>query len=60
MLVCRETGVVRDYKVTKLPHLFIINQEGVIQESKLFLKTEKIKEVIDSLLAEQGGTALEE
>ena len=53
VLVCRETGVVRDYQITKLPHLFIIDQEGVIRESSLFLKTEKIEEVVDNLLAEQ-------
>jgi hypothetical protein len=51
VLVCRQTGVVSDYKVTKLPHLFIIDQEGVIRSSELFLKTDKIKEVLDSLLA---------
>ena len=53
VLVCRETGVVRDYRVTKLPHLFIIDRQGDIQESKLFLKMEQIKEEIDTLLAEQ-------
>ena len=51
VLVCRQTGVVRDYKVTKLPHLFIIDQQGIIKSSELFLKTEQIKEVLDNLLA---------
>jgi len=45
--------VVRDYRITKLPHLIIIDTEGVIRKSELFLKKDKIKEVLDSLLAEQ-------
>ena len=52
VLICRQSGVVRDYQVTKLPHLFIIDQEGVVQASKLFLKTNDIKEILDGLLAE--------
>jgi peroxiredoxin len=60
VLVCRETGVVRDYQVTKLPQLFIIDRKGIIQESKLFLKMEKIKEEIDTLLAEQKKAELKE
>ena len=51
-LICRETGIVSEYQITKLPHLFIIDKEGVIRSSKLFLKTNKIKEVLDELLAE--------
>ncbi len=50
-LVCRETGVISDYKVTKLPHIFIIDQEGIIHTSALFLKESKIKEALDELLA---------
>jgi hypothetical protein len=52
ILLCRDTGVIRDYKVTKLPHLFIIDAKGVIAESKLFLDAAKIKQVLDRLLAE--------
>ena len=57
LLLCRETGVVRDYQVTKLPHLIIIDAQGVIQESQLFLKSEKIREIVDKLLAEQPKAA---
>jgi hypothetical protein len=53
VLVCRQTGVVRDYEVTKLPHLYIIDQNGMIQASELFLKAEDIKKVLDNLLVEQ-------
>jgi hypothetical protein len=52
VLVCRQTGVVRDYQVSKLPHLFIIDQAGVIRASKLFLKSSAIQEILDGLLAE--------
>ena len=52
VLLCRESGVVRDYQVTKLPHLFIIDAQGVVRESQLFLKGEKIQEILDKLLAE--------
>jgi hypothetical protein len=52
ILICRETGILSDYQVTKLPHLFIIDQEGTIISSKLFLKTTNIKEVLDSILDE--------
>lgn len=60
VLVCRQTGVVRDYKVTKLPHLFIIDQEGIILASELFLKTSAIKEILDGLLAEPEDSSSEE
>ncbi len=53
ILLCRETGVVRDFQITKLPHLFIIDPQGVIRQSQLFLKGEKIKEIVDQLLSEQ-------
>jgi peroxiredoxin len=52
ILLCRDTGVIRDYQITKLPHLFIIDQKGVIRESKLFLEADKIKKILDGLLAE--------
>jgi hypothetical protein len=51
ILLCRDTGVIRDYQITKLPQLFIIDQKGVIQESKLFLEADKIKPILDGLLA---------
>ncbi len=55
-LICRATGIASSYKVTKLPHLFIIDQTGVIAESKLYLKSKKIKEVLDRLLPVQAET----
>lgn len=57
VLICRESGVVRDYEVTKLPQLFIIDQQGIVRESKLFLKSEDIKVIIDGLLAEKQRAA---
>jgi hypothetical protein len=49
--MCKGSGVVRDYKVTKLPQIFIVDREGVIQVNDLFMKTEEIKAAIDPLLA---------
>jgi hypothetical protein len=57
ILLCRETGVIRDYRVTKLPHLFIIDAKGVIRESKLFLEADKIKKILDGLLSEASETS---
>jgi hypothetical protein len=41
------------YKIRKLPHLIILDQEGVIQSSERFLKTGEIKPVLDRLLANE-------
>ena len=54
VLICRQTGVVRDYEITKLPHLFIIDSEGIIQSSELFLEEKDIKTVLDNLLTKQA------
>ncbi|GEM_PF-1473875 len=59
VLVCRRTKLVRDYEVTKLPHLFIIDSEGVIQSSELFLKEKDIEKVLDDLLARQAKECAE-
>lgn len=59
VLVCRESNLVRDYEVTKLPHLFIIDSEGVIQSSEIFLKEKDIKKVLDNLLAKQAKASTE-
>lgn len=42
------------YKIKKLPHLFILDQQGVIQSSKRFLKIEDIKLVLDRLMAKEN------
>ena len=43
------------YKIKKLPHLFILDQKGVIQSTKRFLKTEEIKLVLDRLLIKENN-----
>jgi hypothetical protein len=53
ILLCRDTGVIRDYEITKLPQIFIIDQKGVIRESKLFLEADKIKKVLDGILTQK-------
>lgn len=57
VLICRRTNLMRDYEVTKLPHLFIIDSEGVIQSSELFLKEKNIQKVLDTLFAKQAEGA---
>jgi len=52
VLLCRNTGVIRDYEISKLPQIIIMDGKGVIRESKLFLKSEEIKTILDQLLAE--------
>jgi len=52
VLLGREKNITSDYKIKKLPHLFIIDRKGVIHTSKRFLKADKIREVLDRLLRE--------
>ena len=52
VLVGRDMKTTEHYKVKKLPHLVIINKEGIIHTSKRFLKADKIKEALDSLLTD--------
>ncbi len=46
----RGKGITSDYKVTKLPHLFIINQKGVIHTSDRFLPAEGIRDALNELI----------
>jgi len=48
----RGKGITSKYKITKLPHLFIIDEKGVIHTSKRFLPAEGIRAVLDELLKE--------
>lgn len=50
VLVGRDKKITEQYKVKKLPHLVIVNKDGIIHTSVRFLKADKIKEVLDSLL----------
>jgi hypothetical protein len=52
VLVCRDSGVVQKYEITKLPHLFIIDKKGVIRFSDTFLKADGIKKLVDELIKE--------
>jgi hypothetical protein len=47
------------YKIKKLPHLFILDQQGVIQSSERYLKTEEIKKVLDRLLVKANNKKVE-
>lgn len=57
VVLCRDTGVARDYKLDKLPQIFVIDGKGIIRESKLFLKSADLKTILDKLLAEGETTA---
>jgi hypothetical protein len=50
VLLGRGHGLTSLYKIKKLPHLFILDQQGTIQSSERFLKTEDIKQILDRLL----------
>ena len=50
VVICRGAGVIRDYEVTKLPQVFIIDDKGVIQASELFMQADQMKGVLDKLL----------
>ena len=48
----RGKKITSHYKVKKLPHLFIIDKNGVIRSSKRFLPGNDIKKVLNNLLNE--------
>jgi len=50
VLVGRGQQLTARYKITKLPHLLIIDQDGVIQTSERFLTAEKIRPIVEQLL----------
>jgi hypothetical protein len=52
VLLGRDQNITADYKITKLPHLFIIDKKGSIRASERFLKADKIKTVLERLLKE--------
>ena len=59
VLVGRGKNLTSVYEVRKLPHLFILDPEGMIHTSKRFLKKEKIMEALDELLGKQEKTEAE-
>lgn len=42
----RGSGVTSDYKVSKLPLLVIIDKDGIIRTSELYLKYDELKEAV--------------
>jgi peroxiredoxin len=53
VLVGRGENLTSEYKIKKLPHLFILDQKGVIYTSERFLKEEEIIKVLDKLIDQQ-------
>ena len=60
VLVGRGKNLTSEYKIKKLPHLFILDQQGVIHTSERFLKEEEIVKVLDELLDEQEKAGIKE
>ena len=42
----RGSGVTRDYKVSKLPLLVVIDKDGIIRTSELYLQYDELKEAV--------------
>jgi hypothetical protein len=59
VLVARGKNLTSEYEIKKLPHLFILDPEGIIHTSKRFLKKEKIMEALDELLKQQENLKTE-
>ena len=59
VLVGRGENLTSEYEIKKLPHLFILDQRGVIHTSERFLKDEEIMQALDELLREQEKTEIE-
>jgi len=50
VLIGRGAKLTKTYKIKKLPHLFILDEQGIIKSSKRFLKTEEIKVILDEMM----------
>ncbi len=50
VLVGRDSKIVEDYKVTGLPRLVIIGEDGNVAFFEKFAKAEEIRKVLDALL----------
>ena len=53
-LIGRRTGITRDYKISVLPYLYIIDVKGNIHTSKIFMKFEEIKDVLANLITPEN------
>jgi hypothetical protein len=53
VLVGRGKNLTSEYEIKKLPHLFILDPQGIIHTSERFLKKEKIMEALEELLNKQ-------
>ena len=54
VLIGRRTGITRDYKIGRLPYLYIIDKTGKIHISKVFMKQDEIEKIINSLINNLG------
>jgi len=48
-LIGRQSGITGDYKIRRLPTLYIIDKKGAIRFSGIFMKADEMADVIDSL-----------
>jgi hypothetical protein len=50
VLMGRGSGIIQTYKVIRLPYLYIINKDGIISTTAVFMDYEDIKKIIESML----------
>ena len=50
VLLGRGAKISSDLKITRLPHILIVDQEGIVRASERFLKAEDIKKVLKKIL----------
>jgi hypothetical protein len=50
VLIGRRTGISKEYKISRLPNLTIIDQTGLIHTSKVFMKEDDIRKTLDALI----------
>ena len=50
VLIGRDSDIVKNYKITKLPKIIIIDHEGKIALYEKFAPAERLQEVLDPLL----------
>ena len=60
VLVGRGENLTSEYKIKKLPHLFILDQKGFIYTSERFLKEDEIIIILDKLIDQQEKDGINE
>ena len=48
-MIGRGTSVAKDFKITILPYLYIIDKEGTIEHGEIFVMFDMMKDIVDDL-----------